>query len=295
MIFLSSSSSKKQRIIESIKELVGHGIKNIELSGGTTYYNSIVDDIVCLREKYGLNYLIHNYFPPPKIDFVLNIISPLREIREKSFSFIEYSLKLCSKLNIPFYSFHAGYTKNLIPVRVGGYFIPDESKAYRKIDSSSKFLDTVEQIAKIAKSCNCKIAVENLFPINETENFSMMCAPNEILSFLKHFKENESVGLLLDLGHLNVAANYMNFDKCEIAENLIKNYSNKIFGIHVSENNGKKDEHRILNINSWQVETLSNNRTQVKGKPITIEWFNEDENSDFAQIKTIIDVLNKNS
>ena len=65
MIYISTSCVKNNSIKKSIKQIVDFGYTNIELSGGTDYYPEIVDDLVSLKDKYNLNFICHNYFPPP--------------------------------------------------------------------------------------------------------------------------------------------------------------------------------------------------------------------------------------
>ena len=75
MIFVSTSGFKNKRISEIIEILVFNKFKNIELSGGSTYYEGIEEELVKLKLKYDLNLQLHNYFPPPKDGFVLNLSS----------------------------------------------------------------------------------------------------------------------------------------------------------------------------------------------------------------------------
>ena len=69
MIFISSACVKHYKIKDSVQELVNNGFKNIELSGGTTFYNGFVEDLLELKAKYNLNYICHIIF-----DYMTNII-----------------------------------------------------------------------------------------------------------------------------------------------------------------------------------------------------------------------------
>ena len=80
MIYISSSCIKAKTIKESVTILAEAGFKNIELSGGTQYYSSFETDLIKLQDKYGLNYQLHNYFPPPPNHFVLNLASINKDI-----------------------------------------------------------------------------------------------------------------------------------------------------------------------------------------------------------------------
>ena len=71
MIFVSSACLRNKKIKDSVKELADNGFTNIELSGGTEYYDNFEVDLLNLKKDYNLNYQCHNYFPPPKNHFVL--------------------------------------------------------------------------------------------------------------------------------------------------------------------------------------------------------------------------------
>ena len=92
IIYVSSACSSKKNIREAIEELAQLGIKNIELTGGTIYYQDYEKDILRLKEEYNLNYLVHNYFPPPQESFVLNLASLNNDIYQKSLNHRKQSL-----------------------------------------------------------------------------------------------------------------------------------------------------------------------------------------------------------
>ena len=75
MIYISSACVKFKRIEDSVEYLHQQGFNNIELSGGTEYYDhdQLINNLKKLKSRLGLNYIIHNYFPPPKNPFILNV------------------------------------------------------------------------------------------------------------------------------------------------------------------------------------------------------------------------------
>jgi len=97
MIYVSSACSKQNLIGPAIKELADQGYRNIELSGGTRYYKDYESDLLDLKKKYSLNFLIHNYFPPPKEPFILNLASLDTDVYEKKFK----SLKKSTQADTP--------------------------------------------------------------------------------------------------------------------------------------------------------------------------------------------------
>ena len=57
------------------------GIKNIELSGGV-HTPTLVEDLLKIKKE--ANFQVHNYFPPPKNPFVLNLASADQKISNLS-------------------------------------------------------------------------------------------------------------------------------------------------------------------------------------------------------------------
>ncbi|KKK58959.1 hypothetical protein LCGC14_3039190, partial [marine sediment metagenome] len=84
MIYISSACVQHEKIKDSVEKLAQNGFEHIELSGGTKYYEGYEQDLVELKNKYDLKYLLHSYFPPPKEDFILNLASLDDEIYQKS-------------------------------------------------------------------------------------------------------------------------------------------------------------------------------------------------------------------
>ena len=72
-----------------------------------------------------------------------------------------------------------------------------------------------------------------------------------------------TVGLLLDLGHMNISSKIMGFDRQKFLDEYLAKYGDRLFEVHISENNGLKDEHKALDENSWQYDALKKIR-QVK-------------------------------
>ena len=50
-------------------------------------------------------------------------------------------------------------------------------------------------------------------------------------------------------------------------DKILENYSDRVKQIHISENNGLKDEHKVLEKNSWQYVAIKK-ITEIKNKNI---------------------------
>ena len=105
-IYFSTGGYKNQISRDVVKTLIDVGIKDIELSG-TCYSKDNIKDLKQLLKFSNLQ--IHNYFPPPKKPFVLNLASMDEAIAQKTIDHIMYAIDVCKELNCKYYSFHAGF------------------------------------------------------------------------------------------------------------------------------------------------------------------------------------------
>ena len=104
-IYISTGGYKNLTADIISKKFLKNKIYDIELSG-TRYSKNIINN---LRNLKKINFLIHNYFPPPKKSFVLNLASENHEIYKMTVDHINYAIECCDKLNSKYYSFHAGF------------------------------------------------------------------------------------------------------------------------------------------------------------------------------------------
>lgn len=289
MLYISSSCSKKKRIGEAVHELAELGFKNIELTGGTAYYDSIESDLVGLKKEYGLDYLIHNYFPPQKKDFVINLASRKADIKEKTLSLVKEALRLVKIFGKDLYTIHPGLAGEMLPELKNNFFITDG----RTINLRKDFYKALELLSEKPITRNFKIGIENLGLKTADNKFSFMCDNDDIEQFLAYFKNNKTVGILLDLGHLNLASEILRFDKDSMLNRIVDSYGEKIFAFHLSGNNGYIDSHSVLPVDSWQLKYLIKHRKVFRGIPVVFEWHGAASKETYEHFQMIKDVLNR--
>lgn len=246
MIYVSSACIKKNKISAIVKQLAEHGIKNIELSGGTDYYSELINDLEALKNIYHLNYVCHAYFPPPKVPFVVNLASCNDKIYQQSIKHYVQCVEMLKYLQINVLSIHAGFLVEIYTDEIGKKLncctIYDEKKVYER------FCMAYEYIAKLCAENNISLYLENNVLSAENyqefrnQNYMMMTDFTSILKMKGQLRFN----LLLDLGHLYVSCKTLGLDYSKECENL-KKYTK---WIHISENNGITDEHKPLVENS---------------------------------------------
>ena len=105
-IYISSGAHSNLNINEIFKLYNSINCTNIELSGGKYQRNLQIN----LKKNIKQNKIsFHNYFPPPKKSFVINLASDDPIIVNLSVKQIINSIDLCYEFGISHFSFHAGF------------------------------------------------------------------------------------------------------------------------------------------------------------------------------------------
>jgi len=244
-IYFSTGGYKNEITFDVVKKILNHGIKNIELSG-TSYSENTSSNLQKLLNE--ANFQIHNYFPPPKKPFVLNLASMDREIYEKSINHIFNAVEMCETLNSDFYSFHAGFLCDIKVQELGKKV--ESRELQNRQESILLFIDRVNKVSEKAKNHGVNIMIENnVLSKNNSENFNdnpfLMCDADECLEVINNCPKN--VKLLVDVAHLKVSANSLNFNK----EDFLTKCNNIIGGYHLSDNDGLTDSNNRFDEDSW--------------------------------------------
>ena len=261
MIYTSTSCLKNpSNIIEVLKEYEKAEIINVELGSVHKYFN------IKELKQFNFNFIIHNYFPPPKTPFNFNLASKNKEIKEKSSNLAKDAIDLCTEIESPLYTFHAGFTVD--PLELGKEF-PKENITNKK-EAISTYIEEVIKIVDYGNGRGIKTAMEP----NVIQEFNLIKGKNEVCLFadfeeideLFQNLQNTSLGLLLDLGHTSVTSHWLNFDK----DDFVQKCEKYTLAIHLSTNNGLKDQHKSLTDKCWQITKLR----KFKNIPIILETMN---------------------
>ncbi len=265
MIYISSSCVNNARIRESVEELATNGFKNIELSGGTEFYESFENDLLELKDRYKLNYRCHNYFPPPKKPFVLNLASLNNETFKASFNHLKKAIILSNKLGADKFAFHAGSFIDIKLNEIGKKLSKDN--LFDKKKSIERFCKAYIDIKKQSK--NVSLFIENnVFSRTNADTYDgenpfMMTNFNEY----KTLKEKINFNLLLDVAHLKVSAKTLKLDWEDEFEKMMDASSY----IHVSNNDGFHDLNNQLTKTSILASMLK--QSDNHNKDFTLEIY----------------------
>ena len=265
MIYVSSACSRKDTIFNAVKELAEQGFSNIELTGGTRYYEGYEEDLSILKERYNLHFLLHNYFPPPKTDFVVNLASLDDQIYRQSLDHLKKSIKLSQKLNLAKFGFHAGFFIDIPPQNIGGKIaqrqIRDRAQAMNRFCEGYALLQQEAEGMELYIENNV-YSFSNYSVYQERPPFMLLCEKD-----MTELKERINFKLLLDVGHLFVTSRTLKLDfhKEFHAIAAMSDY------IHVSDNDGLHDTNQGIDPEGEIFELLG--QIDLHDKIITLEIY----------------------
>ena len=280
MIYVSSSCVKNNKIKDSVQELAGNGFKNIELSGGTEYYENFETDLLELKDKYNLNYRCHNYFPPPKKPFVINLASLNDEVFQMTFNHLKKVISLSERLGANKFAFHAGFFVDIRLGEIGKKLSRDD--LFDKEKSIERFCSAYMMLKSQAK--NVSLFIEN--NVYSKTNAEVYKGENPLMmtnfSDYRSLKEKIDFNLLLDVAHLKVSTKTLGLDW----ESEFKNMINESNYIHISDNDGFHDLNNQLAKSSSLVSMLR--QSDTKNKDFTLEIYDN-----MNAIKKSYEILNE--
>lgn len=253
MIYVSTGWIKNLPAWKTSEELLNSGINFIELSGGS-YDENQLNNLKELK-KYQ-NFIVHNYFPPPKDPFVLNLSSLCDDISNRTLNHIEIAMQYSVELDSPQYSFHGGFLIDPKITELGKTI--ENKKLYDRKEALKVFIDRLNTVSERAKKLGVSLLIENnvLSKKNLYEfksNPFLMVDKDECNYVMRQTPNN--IGLLLDFGHLKVSSKTMCFNPVK----FLHECNEWICGYHLSDNNGSEDSNNKVTENSWFWSYLKTN------------------------------------
>ena len=227
--------------------------------------------------------MLHNYFPPPKAPFVLNLASADPTVLERSRRMVIDALDISSTLGATHYAVHSGYCLDPSVESLGKPLCGDTVGTREA--ALDRLLTTTVQLAEHAKDVGVRLLIENhaLSARNLAkfgDNPLLLVDPTEILRFLSSTSGN--VGLLLDVGHLKVSAHTLNFDPHEAMSDLLPLCE----GFHLSDNDGVSDQHLCFEQDAWFLPYLYG-----RSEFMTVEIHSVDHEESIRAAQNTIDYL----
>jgi ribosomal protein S18 acetylase RimI-like enzyme/sugar phosphate isomerase/epimerase len=235
--------AKKTR--EEIVALAKENDWTIEFSSSFPYF----EDMIQFFNNTDIKRLAHNYFPAPKVPFVINLASTDEKIRQTSINHCIQGLQITKNCGAPYFSAHAGFCVDPDPNQLGKQL--DINVAIDRSLNWTRFKDSVQIILLEAKRLDLIFLIEN----NVTAKFNLrndgqevlFCSRSEEMAKLVKEISSERFGLLLDTAHLKISSQALGFNAEEAVEK-IKPY---VKYIHHSDNDGKSDTNESISSDYW--------------------------------------------
>ena len=261
--FISTASFGPSRDLKTVLATYhAAGIDAIELGAVHEY---TPDSAQLLKTYPNTRFIIHNNFPPPPDSFIFNLASGDVIIRQRSIIQCKKAIDLAVLIYAPFCSFHMGFRVD--PPRLGVPFTTTGIATYE--EAYTRFVESFTHVVNYSAQKGIPVSIENnvLAKFNLVDGKNKLLIGCEVWEFENLFRDvpGDNWGILLDLGHLNVTANTLGFDKY----NFISRVQDRVLCVHFHENDGQSDQHLKLNEESWMFPVL--NDSQFYGLPRVCE------------------------
>ena len=283
MIFVSTTYFKKERskLIEPFSQLVKLPIDGIEV-GSTHLYEKKIKLKKIIKNSNKKKIFLHNFFPPLKNkNFVINISSENKKIRDKSIDIVIDNINFSKSVNAELYTFHPGFLSLPIPktdFRNSNYDFNFSKKKYSYPLAFKNMLNSLKKITNHSKSKKIKIAIETEGSISK-KKFLLMQRPSEFKRLFRFIPENLFINL--NVAHTSLAAKAFNFSFSD----FLKVTKDKIAAIELSCNDGINDQHLPINSKSPNLKYLK----FFKNIPIILEY----RNTSLKTLKKSIKIIKK--
>lgn len=234
----------------------------VEFSSGFRYEEDLIGKFSAAKCKKW----IHNYFPPPKDPFVLNLASMNNAIWNRSVAHARQAIRLAQKNSIPFYSVHAGFCLDPSTEELGRKIQQNQS-GFSRSDYWNRFISTLKNLSTEADKAGVNLFVENNVTIVQNMDNKggtpLLCSEPDEARAMVTAVNHSRFGLLLDTAHLKISAQSLGFTR----EEFIEKNKLGIKGIHHSDNDGTLDNNKPLTKDYWFLKYMK----EYKHVPHTIE------------------------
>ncbi|ASY13799.1 Sugar phosphate isomerase/epimerase [Candidatus Nanopelagicus hibericus] len=249
-IYCSTGGFEDKPFYEVANSFLKLGIKQVELSSGSLVAG-VPEKLISLSREIDL--MLHNYFPPPKNPFVLNLASKDVQISERTMEFFQNAIQLSASIGAKYYGVHAGFLTDISVSEIGKTI--NAKSILGRDEGMELFISNITILDKFAVNHGVVLLVENNVLskknfINNTTNPLLLTSPEEINLFFQSV--SKGVRLLLDFGHLKVSANTLDFDLTSAVSDIQK----WVGGYHMSENHGELDDHLNFDSSAWFLSHL---------------------------------------
>ena len=276
--FISTGAFRTRDIHAILQTAEENGIRRIEISPGLDYCRDINE--LLLREKDRFEFLIHNYFPTPKVPFALNLASGDRGVLERSMAMCREAIGFVAAMGIPHYSVHCGYCFDTDGSHLGNRTQVSLPRIpYGR--ARDTFVGCLRELADFAAGKGVGLAIENnvMADFAEGDKGLFLGVDTGDMLELVGLTGRPNVGVLLDLAHAKVSDSSLGFGLDDMVERL-RPY---LMEVHISGNDGKADQNLPLDGQDALLAYLG----QIGDIPVTLETYNLSIDEIKSQIRLV--------
>lgn len=249
-IYCSTGGFEDKPFYEVANSFLKLGIKQVELSSGSLVAG-VPEKLISLSREIDL--MLHNYFPPPKNPFVLNLASKDVQISKRTMEFFQKAIQLSASIGAKYYGVHAGFLTDISVLEIGKTI--NAKSILGRDEGMEIFISNITILDKFAVNHGVVLLVENNVLskknfIDNTTNPLLLTSPEEINLFFQSVSKR--VRLLLDFGHLKVSSKTLGFD----LNSAVSDIQKWVGGYHMSENHGELDDHLNFDSSAWFLSHL---------------------------------------
>jgi sugar phosphate isomerase/epimerase len=244
MLGISSSwlAIKGLTIRESVEKIFEMGFELCELGAAHKYEEGVVETVMELRKEYpDKKFSIHAKFPPDKINlpegrknnsrsnghnYTMNLADPKEH--EAIMKAIKKMFDISDRINAEIVGIHGGYAGEVKWVEGDLGFEELEMVKPMPLDEAKTNMKIIlEELVNTAEERGIKFAVE----ISPPGSFAPVMVDEESFDWLFSNFSSKYMGMLVDIGHLELAAKAMNYDPYE----FVRKFKKKVFQLHLHD------------------------------------------------------------
>ncbi len=246
LTFVSTTGYSSGRSLPSILAAFAKaGISAVEL--GTSHPPE--KDMETLLRSFDFDYSVHNYFPLTDPELVLNLASANDDVRSATLTAAKLAIDIGVAVGAHFYGIHAGFLSDVKSESLGKP-LQYETLAERSTGFSN-MLESAAELCEYANGYDMPVYFENhvlaAFNLSSDGRSPLLLVDaNEAVDFFEQL-DQPNAGLLVDVGHLNVSATTLEFDRGEYVDTVRP----WIKALHLSDNDGLSDETKAYDENAW--------------------------------------------
>lgn len=260
-------------VISAIEGLASLGLDGIEL-GSTHSVVQRIDLGKKIRSIWTGPIITHNYFPAAEGGLVINLASADESIRKASIAHAKYCLRVAAEIGAPIYTVHPGFVNEVLGPSLEGAehydfrFMASESP---RLPAFERMLSSLDALVIEAQQVGVTLAIETEGSITNPAA-AVIETPEDFNRLFLNF--GKSIKLNFNLAHTIFASKLHNFD----VRDFIASYRKYFVVCELSHNDGKADQHRVIEDGSWVLDWLNFLPSEV---PLVLEF--RDTNPDLVR------------